>query len=402
MKWTLAPVIACLFVGCSASPTFVSAGGGASGKSRPAPSATAPPVHQNPLRPLPPSVGAFHAVPRSARSVHIASVAFALHTSGDVVAFDPITGAELGRYVFGRDLEDVCWDARTARVLIVEHDAYADGSRVHALGWDGSHFVHESSSPVLPGHTRVFAASDRVFAVSEEQGVVWNVLDDDLAPVGQFQPLVRPVSLLQVDGSASSRLLALVSSAEIAGQPADELLDIAHPDTAWNITQQSYLAPGRPSARMIPGEPGFAYVLHKDPGEGTIQLARLSTSSPDVPPDFHVVMTGAGSGELEGAAYDPERQLVVMALSRVPVARLALVPTQTGRATGLASLGTGIPNRLWWPRDLVRDRASGRVLVATEEGLRAFLPAGSAAAPALVADPGFAAPDLRGPIALAQ
>jgi hypothetical protein len=356
------------------------------------------PKFRSPMTPDGGSPGIPPYVADARTAVRVASVAFALHTSGDVVAFDPEAGIELGRYVFGRNLVDVCWDARTGRVLIVEHDAYADGSRVHALRWGGRHFVHESSSPVLPGETRVFAASDRVFAVSEEQGVVWNVLDDDLAPVGQFEPLVRPVSLFQVGGSAPSQLLALNSSAVLAGQPADEILGIAHPGSGWEITQQSYVAPSRPSARMVPGDSASDYLLHKQSGDGTIELARLSTA----PPDFDVVMTGAGGGELGGAVYDPERRLVVVALSSAPAARLALVPTETGRAAALVSLDAEIPSRLWWPRDLVRDPATGRILVATANGLRAFLPEGSAAAPALKADAGFAAPDLRGPITLAR
>jgi hypothetical protein len=340
--------------------------------------------------------------PRTGRPEQVAPLAFALHVAGDVVAFDPETGTQLGRYVFGRDLEDVCWDARTGRVLIVEHDAWADGSRVHALHWGGREFVHEASSPLLPGHTRVFAASDRVFAVSEEQGVVWNVLDDDLAPVGHFEPLSRPVSLFQVESSAPSRLLALDSSAELGGRDADQLLGIEHPGGDWEITRQLYPAPGRPSARLVPGDSGSAYLLHKLPGEGTIELAQLSTSAPEVPPELHVAMTGAGGGQLGGATYDPERRLVVVALSTVPMAWLALVPTETGRATSLTSLGTEIPNRRWWPRDLVRDPATGRILAATTDGLRAFLPEGNAAQPALVADAAFAAPELRGPIVLAR
>jgi hypothetical protein len=329
-----------------------------------------------------------------------ARVAFALHVSGDLVAFDPRTGRELSRFVFGRELEDVCWDARTGRVLIVEHDAYDDGSRVHAVRWTGSAFVLESSSPVLPGHSRVFAASDRVYAVSEDQGVVWNVLDDDLTPVGQFEPLVRPVSLVERVGSAHSRLLALDSSARLAGQPADQLLGVSHPAGDWQVTEQSYLAPGRPSARMVAGQPGSTYVLHKDPGEGTIELARISTSAPAVPPAFHVVVTGAGRGALEGAAYDPERRIVAVAIARVPIARLALVPTETGRPTALVSLDAAIRSTRWWSRDLVRDPESGRLLVATEQGIVALSPGGTGDAPSLVTDAGFTAPDLRGPIAL--
>jgi len=329
-----------------------------------------------------------------------ARVAFALDVPGDLVAFDPHTGSELSRFVFGRQLEDVCWDARTRRVLIVEHDAYDDGSRVHAVRWTGSAFVLESSSPVLPGHSRVFAASDRVYAVSEDQGVVWNVLDDDLAPVGQFEPLVRPVSLLERVGGAHSRLLALDSAARLAGQPADQLLGVSHPAGGWQVTQQSYLVPGRPSARMVAGRPGSTYVLHKDPGEGTIELARVSTTAPAVPPDFHVVMTGAGRGELEGAAYDAERRVVAVAIARVPIARLALVPTETGRPTALVSLDTAIRSTRWWSRDLVRDPESGRLLVATEQGIVALSPGGSGDAPSLVIDAGFSAPELRGPIAL--
>ncbi len=318
------------------------------------------------------------------------------------MAFDPRTGTELGRDVSGWDLEDVCWDARTRRVLVAAHDAYADGSRVHAFRWTGSHFVLESSSPVLPGHTRVWAAADRVYAVSEEHGVVWNVLDDDLAPVGQFQPLVRPVSIVESTVGAHSLLLALDSTAQLAGQPADQLLRVWHSGDDWHITRASYPAPGRPSARMVAAGPDAAYLLHKDPGEGTIELARVSASAPATPPDFHVVMTGAGRGELEGAVYDPGRQLVMVAIARVPIARLALVPTKVGRPTGLVDLDTAIGAELWWPRDLVRDAGSGRVVVATATGLRAYTPADGAGVPALAADPGFAAPDLRGPIALGR
>lgn len=341
---------------------------------------------------------AFRAATRPPMKGQGAQVGFALHKSGDLVAFDPRTGAELGRFVFGRELTDVCWDARTRRVLIVEHDYYDDGSRVHAVRWTGSDFVLESSSPVLPGHSRIWAAADRVYAVSEDQGVVWNVLDDDLAPVGQFQPLVPPVSMVELAVGGHSRLLALDTSARLAEQPADQLLGVSHPGNDWHITHQSYLAPGRPSARMVAGPPGTAYLLHKDAADGTIELARISTTAPVVPPDFHVVMTGAGAGALEGAAYDPARRLVVVAISRVPAARLALVPTETGRPTALVTLDSAIRDTAWWSRDLVREAASGRIFVATEQGVVALLP--RSGAPALVPDSAFSAPDLRDPVVL--
>lgn len=405
--WQVAAVVAwvLIFAGCGGAPGGTARpapmGNGGAAPALGTPARRVPPSTPAPLLQPAPGAAAFQraAHPATLRNRHGAAVGFALDTSGDLVAFDPGSGRELGRFLFGRNLEDLCWDARTRRVLIVEHDAYADGSRVHAVRWTGSAFVLESSSPVLPGHSRVSAALDRVYAVSEEYGVVWNVLDDDLAPVGQFQPLVRPVSIVQ---AGAHGLLALDSSALVAGQPADQLLGVSHPGNDWQITQQSYLAPGRPSARMVAGKAGSAYVLHKDPGEGTIELAMIPTASPAVPPDFHVVMTGAGRGELQGAVYDHERGVVVVAISRVPIARLALVPTETGRPTALVSLDAPIRSTLWWPRDLVRDPATGRVLVATVQGLVALSPNGGSGVPTLLRDAAFAAPDLRGPIALGE
>ena len=406
--WIFATIAACVagvvpLAGCGSTP----------GATQPAPSAgrsADPPLSGSASR-VPPAPPPQHPTPIAVATARFAdgvqngasaarSVGFALHVSGDLVAFDPRTGSELGRYVFGRQLEDVCWDARTKRVLIVEHDAYDDGSRVHALSWGDSGFVHESSSPVLPGHSRVFAARDRVYAISDEQGVVWNALDDDLAPVGQFEPLLRPTSLVP---RAAGGLFGLDTSATLASEPAEQLLAVSRAGDHWHVTQMAFLAPGRPSARLVAGaEPGSAFLLHKSAGEGTIELARVSTLAPVVPPDFHVVTSGAGRGELEGAAFDQEQGVVVAAIARVPIARLALVPTITGQPTAIVSLDAPIASTLWWPRDLVRDAANGRLVVATALGLRAFSPSGSMGAPALTPDAGFSAPDLRGPIALAE
>jgi len=273
---------------------------------------------------------------------------------------------------------------------------------VYALRWDGSGFVLESSSPVLPGHSRVWAARDRVYVVSEEQGVVWNVLDDDLAPVGAFEPLVRPVSLIELEPAPHSRLLALDTAAHIAGYSADRLLEVAHPAGSWSVLEWSYLAPGRPSARMVAApHTHTAFVLHKLMGEGTIELGKVSTQAPAAP-DFHVVLTGAGKGSLQALVYDTEQRVVVAVLASTAAAKLALVPTTTGRAGALVPLDAPVPGSRWWSRMLVRDGKSGRIVVATQGGLRAFSPGGSPKAPALVAEVGFAAPDLRGPIALAE
>lgn len=312
---------------------------------------------------------------------------FALNAEGDLVAFDERSGAILARYWFGRELVDACWDAHTGRVLVVERDGYSDGSRVHALRYEQG-FTHESSSPPLPGAVRLITTERGILAVSDsDAGACWYRLGDDLSPAGPCAPLFRPASVVELSGGAE---LGLSSTPHHRGE-------------LWWVAPPSYgavlLAPSaaeRQDARLIAGG-GRIWLAESQ--DGWLGIGEVPSLSPRLPNRFKTVALDA-AGSVQAGVYDPEQAALTLLLaSPSGAAHLLELPVDGAPARQLALLGN-VQTTPWWSRGLARDVVTGELYVATDAGVFAWAPSGSALAPALAQDRTFRAPELRGPLVI--
>jgi hypothetical protein len=315
---------------------------------------------------------------------------FAVHGSGAIVAFEPTTGRELLRHALGAEVLDLEWDPRTRRLLVASAERFdLEGSRVHALGFDGEGLVHEASSEVFPGEVRVIASAARVIVVGGELAAEWYELDDDLAVAGASGALPRPE--LVVDGDGTS-LIALRRE-----PAADIVARVSGSSPGWVSTEFELPRLDPEQAVGIAGGSGELWLLRQ--GATSLELAALELTRfpPSPPPELRAISGHCRAGPPRALGWDGAGCALVAAGG--PDAReIVLAPTSVTAESSCFSLPVPLARaERWIARNLALDPAARLGWVATERGLVAF-----------TLDPpvrelgGFEASELGPPIALAR
>lgn len=352
-------------------------------------------VDHGPPRELPPNIRA------DAPAGSLAPrAAFGLDESGDVVVFDVDTGSVRAVHPLAWVITDLCWDAHRQRLLVVEKNGWVDGSRVHALRYDGQ-FVHESSSPALPGDVRVVVTGSRVLAVADEYGTEWMELDEQLEPRAGRAYTGLPASLYALGPSESPAVFALNARARVGSDSFDELFVLSDFGPEWLVGSVSH--PKRPhtSSRVVfdaHSERSWLARLHPQ------GLDLFAVAKEGLAPAGAWVGVSSPGASLEGVAFDPSQEAVVLGVAHParPADELLLGAPAQAQPAVVVSLGGRLRRSPWFSRDVVLDSVGAVLLVATESGIEAFRTSGTSHAPAVERAPSFGGAQLRGPIALRE
>lgn len=322
-----------------------------------------------------------------ARSEPLPSTGFARHASGELVAFDPATGRELARRALGFELVDLEWDERTRRVLVTGAEGFdVEGSRVHALSFDGADFIHEASSEIFPGEIRVLSSPGRVLVIGGELGGDWYELDDDLGVVGTSGALPQP---LLVAEPAADSVLALRRDAQ-----ADLVFRVSGFAAGWDSDELTLPRPASERAAVLARAGERAWLLSRGDDPEGFAVASLETAGSLAPGGFQQVPGRCGLGAPRSAGVDAAGGALVTVTS----AALAVVPTSPAMTTRCAELGAPLARAEdWVPRNLLVERGGRRAWVATEEGVQSF-----ALESSVERVRSFAGVSLRAPMALAR
>jgi hypothetical protein len=314
------------------------------------------------------------------------ALGFARHVSGDIVAFDTATGHQLKRHTLGSEVVDLAWDRRTSRLLATTKELFdVEGSRVHALTFDGSEITHEASSEVFPGEIRVLPSPTRVIVVGVELGSEWYELDDDLAIVGQSGALPQP---LLVGEPQATSLLALRREAQ-----ADVVYRVSGFAQGWSSVELTL----PPRGVVIATTDQRSWFLGREDSTSfevaSLPATSLSTRTPLV---FHAVPTSCARGALQSMAVDAAGCALVT-VTGTTSDQLAVVPTFPGEVARCIGLGAPLArSSAWIPRNLVVDRGGRTAWVATEQGVKSF-----ALDPVPKQLPSFVGSELEAPMSLA-
>jgi hypothetical protein len=370
---TFALLAPCTLVACSGEPFGYDPGlAGKPARERPARATQAEPSAK-PRDPLP-------------------ATGFACHASGDLVAFDPETGNTLARHAFGPEVIDLDWDERTQRLLLTSVERFdVEGSRVHALSFDGSAFTHEASSEVFPGEVRVLSSPARVVVVGVELSSHWYELDDDLAVVGPSGALPQPSLVAEPDASA---VLALRRESL-----ADVVYRVSGFAEGWSSVELALprAAPERGVVIARSGE--HSWLLGRGDSPEGFRVASLRTAGLSLAraPIFRNVPGSCGTGALYslgvGAAGD-----ALVTITGAALDQLAVVSTSPGGITHCIRLRAPLARAgAWIPRNLMLDPGQRQAWVATKRGVESF-----ALDPPAPERSSFAGTELRAPMTLAR
>ncbi|GMV15035.1 MAG: hypothetical protein AMXMBFR56_32590 [Polyangiaceae bacterium] len=325
-----------------------------------------------------------------ARSEPLPPTGFARHASGELVAFDPATGRELARRPLGFEIVDLEWDERTRRVLVTGAEGFdVEGSRVHALAFDGTDFTHEASSDVFPGEVRVIASPARVLVIGGEVGSDWHELDDDLGVVGTSGALPQPLLVAEPDADS---VLALRRAAH-----ADLVYRVSGFAAGWASAELALprSAPERAALLARAGE--RAWLLRRGDEPEGFAVASLETAGSLGSGSFRPVPGSCGLGVPRSVGVDASGGALVT-VTGAALDRLAVVPTSPGATTRCAELGATLARaEEWVPRNLLVERGGRRAWVATEAGVESF-----ALEASVERVRSFAGVELRAPMALAR
>ncbi len=318
------------------------------------------------------------------------STAFARHASGDLVAFEPATGRQLVRRPFGSEILDLDWDERTQRLLVTSAEGFdVEGSRVHALSFDGTELTHEASSEIFPGEVRAVSSPARVLVVGVELGSTWYELDDDLAVVGQSGDLPQPV-LVAVPGAGP--LLALRRESH-----ADLVYRVSGFAAGWTSVELALPRASPERGVVIAGAGERSWFLKRGGSPESFEVASLEAAGFPAagPPSFRPARGSCGLGSLHSLAADASGCSLVT-VTGPALDQLAVVPTSAGATARCATLGAPLARAgVWLPRNLLVDRGGRQAWIATEAGVESF-----ALEPSVEGLPSFAGAELRAPLAL--
>lgn len=363
------------------------------------------PFRAAPAEDEPPPAGAtlpaFHTVgPPSLAGVPKAELAFARKGQSQVAAFDPVSGAVRSTTVVGEVVLDLVRDGD--RLLVATSTEQLDASEIRAFRvTEGKLELLGESEPLGPG-ARVFPFPPHTLVLTEDMAVTWSLLDAELALVPSSKAVARPASLVLTRAQGRSRLLALSRTGLEAGQYFDMLIE-ADFESGWQLDLHSVPAPGRPSSRLGRApDRDEVYLVRKQADEDSLEVGELSATEPAPPKSFRKVPVPGGIGSIEAVEVDPEREALLVLLSReASTAALVVVPLREGVAPQLVPLAAPVEASEWFSRVLSLS-ASGRVLVATASGLEAFELGGDPAAPLLVIDTDFDGAGLAAPLVGAE
>ena len=324
------------------------------------------------------------------------ALGFARHASGGIAVFDRQSGKTLAQKDMAGPVLDIVWHASFERAFVVRGEPGLDACAVEALAFDGQALASVAQSEPLGGTARLHAWGDRVLAFAEEMGTSWWVYDADLKPLAPPKALFRPAAVVT---AGDGELLALDASRFESDGDADAIVKLGL-DGQWALDLWSFPAPGRPNSRFADAtEPDSIRYVRKLATDGRFELAEIDALSPAVPSSFAQIASEA-IGSLEDAVVDAERELLVTTLSGDVTGgggKLVVLPLAAG-ASSTIDLGASIESSPWPSRQLARDPVSGRWLVATGAGVRAFAVAGGKLAEAS----GFEGSALRAPLVLAD
>lgn len=317
---------------------------------------------------------------------------FARHSSGDLVAFEPATGRELARRPIGSEIIDLAWVERARRVLVTTVEGLdVEGSRVHALSFDGTGFTHEASSEVFPGEVRVISSPARVLVLGGESSSDWYELDDDLAVVVQGGALPRPLLVAVPDVDS---VLALRREPH-----ADVVSRVSGFAAGWTSVELA-LPRAAPERGVVVGSAAeHSWLLGRGDSPDGFEVARLEKASFPLAGhrSFRTVPGSCGSGALHSLGVDASGRALVT-VTGATLDQLAVVPTFPGGAARCTGLGARLERATAWvPRNLIVDAGGQQAWVATEAGVESF-----ALGPSVEKLPCFAGTELRAPLTLAR
>lgn len=326
--------------------------------------------------------------------------AFARKGPSLIAELDAQTGRVISTTVAGAVLRDLARDGDRLVAAISGDDL--ESTTVRALEvQEGKIAPAGESDPLGPGG-RLFALPPFTLALTEDMAVTWSLLDAELALVPSSKAVARPASLVLTRAQGRSRLLALSRTGLEAGQYFDMLIE-ADFESGWQLDLHSVPAPGRPSSRLGRApDRDEVYLVRKQADEDSLEVGELSATEPAPPKSFRNVPVPGGIGSIEAVEVDPEREALLVLLSReASTAALVVVPLREGVAPQLVPLAAPVEASEWFSRVLSLS-ASGRVLVATASGLEAFELGGDPAAPLLVIDTDFDGAGLAAPLVGAE
>lgn len=342
------------------------------------------------------------ALPDSGASSVKPPVGFARHASGDIAVFDRTTGDVLKRRALEGPLLDLHWDGASQRAIAVVQSEDTESSALHAYAWDGVALERMATAEPVTGAGRAWPYRGGTLLITEEMSAVWTFFDAELVAPKLGKSLFRPAGLA---ASADGALIGLDANRFDGGHDQDAIVRVTH-DGSWKLEVHTLAAPGRPVSRFAEAtEPDTVWLVRKHTEESRYEIAEIDALAPAPPDDFRVLSVPALPGTLEGVVCEPSRDVLIATLSRDLTGghgEVVLLPLADGGIGTTLPLGAAIESSPWPARHLALDLATGRLLIATSTGVDAFVPTGTALAPALDADASFGGAELRAPLALAD
>jgi hypothetical protein len=321
---------------------------------------------------------------------------FARKGESQLACLDAATGRVSSTRVVGDVVLDVARDGD--RLLVATSTDDLETSRVRAFHLEDGDLVPQGESEALGPGAHLFPYPPFTLVATEDMAVKWSLLGADLSLVPSSKAVARPASLVTTRVAGQTRLLALSTTGYEAGEHSDTLVS-AYFDEEWQLEYASIPAPGRPSSRLV-SAPGRdeVYLVRKLVDSDLVTFGEIETSSPGAPTALATVSVPGATGSIEAAVLDPEREALLLLLSRgSSTGALVLVPLGGAAAPTLVPLPSPVEASQWFSRALWLS-ASGRVIAATSAGLEACDLTGAGASLALRAATDFDGEGLLAPL----